>query len=249
MKNDFLQSKIDKELNKKFFQFSIKYSTPFIVLLSIDLIYILHCFGYSLTDISSFANKYSSVILIFINSVTLFYSTKKNRRERINFIKDSNPKLEINIEAKVHKNEVILNCQAKNISKVDFSLKNCYVYIDSGIYNTESKEYEFPFIQNKNINIMEKSETDCIASFYCKNKICHYPESLITRDFSHTKSNYECYNLNHLSLESLAYIGSNECFNQEIVVHLEQGIYRALMVAIPDESCDCKCYSVCFIVD
>lgn len=77
MKNDFLQSKIDKELNKKFFQFSIKYLTPFIVLLSIDLIYILHCFGYSLTDISSFANKYSSVILILINSVTLFYSTKK----------------------------------------------------------------------------------------------------------------------------------------------------------------------------
>lgn len=249
MINDFLQDRIEKEIKKKNLQFAMKYLSPFLILLLIDILFVLYLLNYSINDIISFANKYSVFLLILINCTTFYYNFKKNRRDRINFLKECTAKLKIYIDASVHNKDVILKCQVENISKVDFSLKNCYVYIDSGKYNIQSKEYEFPFLQNRNFNVSQKSESDCIASFYCKNKICHYPENLTTTSNQKTSFTCGCYNLNHLSQESLAYIGSNECFNQEIVVHLEKGIYRAILVAIPDENCDCKCYSVCFIVD
>lgn len=253
MKNDFLQNKIEKELKKGKFHFLRRYQISFITLFCIDTIflifYILYFFGYSITDISSFINKFSPVLIIIINCITLFYNSRRNKLDRINLLIESTAKISINMKTSVHENNVILKCQVKNISKVDVILKNCYIYIDSGIYNIKTKEYEFPFLQNRNINISNKSQSDCIASFYCKNKICNYPEILVNKPFSENTSVYTCFNLEHLSQESLAYIGSNECFNQEIVVHLEKGIYRAMMVAIPDENCDCKCYSSCFIID
>lgn len=249
MKNDFLQNKIEKEMNKRHFQFSAKYCIPFFALLFIDIIYFFFSRGNAISDISSFVNKYSTFLLILINCITLFYNSKRNKLDKINFLKENTAKMRIHMEASVHDNNVILKCQVENISKVDFSLENCYIYIDSGVYNIQTKEYEFPFLQNRNISISEKSESDCIASFYCKNKICNYPEILAKTLPSQSTLVYTCFNLDHLSHDSLAYIGSNECFNQEIVVHLEKGIYRAIMVAIPDESCDCKCYSACFIID
>lgn len=152
--------------------------------------------------------------------------------------------LRVNLEIRNFSDVTILSNSIANIGNGEIALGNTYLFVDQGIYNEKKYCYEFPFIQKKFLNMEGIADEDCIAVAQCKLGKPVYPIfcSHIKHFYEGTDSFYNCYELPHLSSQSILYMAPNEVFTEELTLKLNKGIYRALLVCVPNpESCDCIC--------
>lgn len=148
---------------------------------------------------------------------------------------------------------VRLSCRIKNIGEEDVKLHNSYLFLDQGVFNAQTKCFEFPFLQKKYLGLEGIADEDCIGCAQCRKGEPRYPS-----DCEHIKQFYNekkgdlfccCYELPHLSSSSILYMAQDEQFSEEIILSLSPGVYRAILMCVPEaETCDCMCCNRCFTV-
>jgi len=139
-----------------------------------------------------------------------------------------------------------------NAGTVKIEPDNISVFIDTGLYNTESKRYDFPFLL-KHESKAGKQNYDCILSDYCQTGKEFYPSDIVNNNskYKRFKDTFRtCYKLSHLSEESILYIGAGEDFSEDIIIKIDTpGVYRViLIVTAKDKACDCICRSKQFMI-
>ena len=159
-------------------------------------------------------------------------------------------KLSISMQREKH---IKITATVQNAGTVRIEPDNISVFLDSGVFNPESKRYDFPFLL-KHEKKGEKQKYDCVLSEYCQTGKEFYPKDIVDNNPANGlyKSCFRmCYKLSHLSAESILYIGSGETFSEDIVIKLDEpGVYRAiLIVTAKDKACDCMCTSQQFVVN
>lgn len=143
------------------------------------------------------------------------------------------------------------SCSIANVGIGDIAIGNTFLFIDQGIFNKDNLSYMFPFIQKKFLGIEGIADEDCVACAQCKRNDATYPLSYphIHEFYKGTTAFCNCYSLPHLSSQSILYMAPNERFTEEIMLNLNQGVYRAILVSVPcPDSCDCICCNRCFSV-
>ena len=143
------------------------------------------------------------------------------------------------------------SCSISNIGSSNIELGNTFLFIDQGVFNEQDSSYKFPFLQKKFLGIDGISDDDCIMSAQCKKDEPIYPilYSHIIGFFGETSLFHNCYSLPHLSSKSILYMAPHEVFSEELILKLNAGVYRAILVSVPaPESCDCICCNRCFCV-
>lgn len=149
-------------------------------------------------------------------------------------------------------NHVKISACLHNVGTVTIEPDNISVFIDSGIYDAESKRYEFPFLLKHEIK-GGKRKYDCILSEYCQSGNEFYPSDIVNSNISYKqfKDTFRtCYKFKHLSEESILYIGAGEDFSEDLIIKLDNpGIYRViLIITAKDKACDCICKSKQFMI-
>ena len=161
--------------------------------------------------------------------------------------------LKVSLETNQVGENVIFSCSIQNIGKRAIALHNTYLYIDEGIYNPKTQQYEFPFLQRKYLGIEGIADEDCIGCALCRKNEAEYPmKYLHINQFYGDSANTvfcRCYEVPHLSSKSILYMAPKERFTEEIVVKIDKGVYRAILMCVPKpETCDCMCCDKCFCV-
>ena len=162
--------------------------------------------------------------------------------------------LDISQKKDSNHNLIIFDCSLRNIGLVDIALGNTFLFLDQGIYDDKSNSYMFPFLQKKFLNLPNIANEDCAMSDNCKKGYSLYPRNIEHIDEFFSKHNAEnlhtnCFDLPHLSSNSVLYMAPKEKFNEMIIVQLPKGVYRAILVSTPKtHTCDCMCKNICFIV-
>lgn len=152
--------------------------------------------------------------------------------------------LRVNLDIRNCNDVTILSSSIANIGKGKIALGNTFLFIDQGIFDDKRHCYEFPFIQKKFLKMKGIADEDCIAAAQCKMGKPVYPIFCphIEHFYNGTNSFYNCYTLPHLSSQSILYMAPDEVFTEELVLKFNKGVYRALLVCVPNpESCDCIC--------
>lgn len=162
--------------------------------------------------------------------------------------------LRVSLTTQQNENNTIFSCSIQNIGKKEIGLHNTFLFVDQGVYNEKNHSYEFPFLQKKFLGIDGIADEDCIGCALCRKGIVKYP-----KDTPHIREFYKksgitpfcaCYPLHHLSSKSILYMAPNETFTEELVLTLDPGVYRAILMCVPDQStCDCMCSNKCFCVN
>lgn len=168
-------------------------------------------------------------------------------------IKRDTALMELSLNVNFINDKTILECSIKNIGNIHFTPYKTAVFIDTGYYDDKKMRYMFPFVQQKgNDANSEREKDDCELSYRLRKAQCSYPKDMFEEFYKNNNvQSYinECYELQHLSDQSVFYIASKEVFREDLVLTLKPNIYRAIMVVVSkDASCDCKCTSVCFEV-
>ena len=181
--------------------------------------------------------------------VSIIIAKKEESNQKV----DGHGLLRVSLEAQQSGDNTVFSCSVQNIGDKEIRLKNTYLFIDQGVYNTVNHSYEFPFLQKKFLGIAGIADEDCIGCDLCKKGIAKYP-----KDTPHISKFYnesgiipfcECYPLYHLSSESILCMAPKETFTEELVVKLEPGVFRAILMCVPDpKTCDCMCCNKCFCV-
>ena len=161
--------------------------------------------------------------------------------------------LRVDLSTQQNGSNTVFSCSILNVGNVAIGLNNTYLFIDQGVYNSQNRSYEFPFFQKKFLGIEGVADEDCIGCAYCRKGKAEYPkEAPQISEFYKDKKVVpfcECYSLKHLSSSSILYMGPNERFTEELVLRLEPGVYRAILMCVPNpETCDCMCCNKCFCV-
>ena len=161
--------------------------------------------------------------------------------------------LRVILDVKQSQNNTIFSCCIQNIGNTAIGLYNTFLFLDEGVFNPHNNLYEFPFLQKKYLGIEGVADEDCIGCAHCRKGDSTYP-----MQYPHIKQFYDefrfepfcqCYPLHHLSSNSILYMAPNESFTEELVVKLNKGVYRAILMCVPTpESCDCMCCNKCFVV-
>ena len=171
--------------------------------------------------------------------------------------------MELGIQVIHEETVTTLKCTIKNIGNVHFEPFRTAVFVDQAKYNPQKKLYEFPFIQEKGRDAkQDQNLDDCTLSYRCQRDRDDQPfqisypidEPVVRAFYEENKPGanflfHECYCLKHLSRKSLFYIGSQETMEEDLLLKLSPGYYRAIMVVVSKgENCDCKCITTSFEV-
>ena len=188
--------------------------------------------------------------VIMSDNVSIIIAAKKESELQV----DEHGLLQVRLSTQQSGNNTIFSCRIKNIGNKEIGLNNTFLFVDQGVYNSNNRSYEFPFLQKKFLGIAGIADEDCIGSALCRKGMAKYPN-----DIPHINEFYkdsgitpfcECYKLRHLSSESILYMAPNETFSEELVVTLEPGVYRAVLMCVPDQNTgDCMCCNKCFCVN
>lgn len=186
--------------------------------------------------------------IVMSDNVSVVIATKHEEKNEM-------PKLgvlQVELETKQTGDNIVFSCGIHNVGDTPIGLNNTFLFVDEGIYNTDSHQYEFPFFQKKFLGITGVADEDCIGCALCRKGVAMYP-----MEYQHIKSFYtnldklfcRCYPLPHLSSKSILYMAPKERFSEELVVKIPKGVYRAILICVPNqETCDCMCCNRCFCV-
>lgn len=142
-------------------------------------------------------------------------------------------------------NHAIITCTIENKGLDAINNMEFYVFIDQPILMTDIGIYEANHVLKH----------DCTHKYNCKfsqlcisGRISEYPE-----EFKITEgegSYYGFKKLDFLSPESVLYINSGERFSEDIVVKLDKGVYRLLLIGVfGKRKQGCSCANKQFIIE
>ena len=130
------------------------------------------------------------------------------------------------------KSTVIITGNVKNVGQKKTIPKNVNLYIDESIYNEDNNEYEFPYLL-----CHRNGSADCVLSKATNKSEPQYPFDKLSPPFSNRNELLQiCIPLRHLSADTIRYIAPKENFSDDVALNIgKAGIYRAMMVFIPEE--------------
>lgn len=151
--------------------------------------------------------------------------------------------LEVDIVTKG--NHAIITCTIENKGLDRISNMEFYVFIDQPILTTDIGIYKANHVLKH----------DCTHKYNCKfselcicGRINEYPEEF--RIPESEGSYYGFKKLDFLSPESVLYINSGERFSEDVVVKLDKGVYRVLLIGIFGKKKNgCSCANRQFIIE
>ena len=188
--------------------------------------------------------------VVMSDIVTVVIASKEESNQQM----DEHGLLKVSLETQQNGDYTVFSCSIQNIGNKEIGLNNTFLFVDQGVYNSNNQSYEFPFLQKKYLGIAGIADEDCIGCALCRKGIAKYP-----KDATHISEFYkesgitpfcECYPLHHLSSKSILYMSPKETFTEELVLTLKPGVYRAILMCVPDQNtCDCMCCNKCFCVN
>lgn len=153
----------------------------------------------------------------------------------------------------------IFTCSIENKGLDPIRNMEFYLFIDQPILNTDTGVFNANHVLKhdpkrrcsiiKRNHKITKREYNCQLSKLClSGKLKEYPKDLKNPD--NKKLNYRFKKLDYLSPESILYINSGERFSEDVVVQLEKGVYRVILVGIYGKKKDgCSCANKQFIIE
>lgn len=225
----------------------LRYRWLLVLLLLVSIISVILIVQKAITPLSQWKPaEFFSIFTIILTTVTILERSYKS------FIQKQYrviPTLTVSISDNTH---VKINASIHNAGTIRLEPDNISIFVDSGVFNPETKKYDFPFLL-KHEQKGNKQKYDCILSEYCQSGKEFYPKDIVDNDPEN--NNFKncfrmCYKLSHLSAESILYIDSGEIFSENIIIKLETpGVYRAiLIVTVKNKTCDCTCTSQQFVI-
>lgn len=149
-------------------------------------------------------------------------------------------KRKLTLDVVTQKNYATITCKIENSSNKRIIPQNIYLMVEEGIQ--KDSVIEFPYLLKH-----EEGEFDCVFAGLCKKGgFTCLPEHLIDTEF---KQKYRrIIKLRHLSSETIMFIDPGEEFSEDVVLHLESGIYRVTAVWTSVKE-DCICGTKQFIIE
>lgn len=167
----------------------------------------------------------------------------------INFISASmnkrySSKKQLHLEVVVSGDNAIITSSVENKGSDRITPKTFYLFIDSGIEKQINGATIFDF---PNILVHEGKDFDCSLAKECKaGRVQCLPQKLLTKEFQDTY--HACYQLKHISSESVNFIDPGESFSEDAIFKLEKGVYRVILIGTTVEA-DCMCAHKLFVVE
>ena len=175
------------------------------------------------------------VVTIVLASINLI-SASMNKRY--------SSKKQLHLEVTVSGENAIVTSTIENKGSDRITPKTFYLFIDLGIekQNNGATFFDFP-----NILVHEGKDFDCSLARACKaGRVQCLPPNLLTSEFQNTF--HACYQLKHISSESVNFIDPGESFSEDAVFKLSKGIYRVILIGTSVEA-DCMCAHRIFVVN
>ena len=175
------------------------------------------------------------VVTIVLASINLIAASMNKRYSS---------KKQLHLEVIVRGQNAIITSTVENKGSDRITPKTFYLFIDSGIEKKSNGAtiYEFP-----NILVHEGKDFDCSLAKECKaGRVQCLPEKLLTKEFQETY--HACYQLKHISSESVNFIDPGESFSEDAIFKLDKGIYRVILIGTSIEA-DCMCAHKIFVVN
>lgn len=149
----------------------------------------------------------------------------------------------LSIDVDVKRSHAIITCTIENKGLERINNMEFYMFIDQPVLNTDIGIYQANHILKHDC----EHKYNCKLSELCKNgKICGYPKEFK----NHKNSYYGVKKLDFLSPESVLYVNPGERFSEDVVVKLNEGVYRILLVGIfGKKRCHCSCANKQFIIE
>lgn len=175
------------------------------------------------------------VVTIVLASINLI-SASMNKRY--------SSKKQLHLEVTVSGENAIITSSVENKGSDRITPKTFYLFIDSGIEKQSNGATIFDF---PNILVHEGKDFDCSLARACKaGRVQCLPPNLLTSEFQNTY--HVCYQLKHISSESVNFIDPGESFSEDAIFKLEKGVYRVILIGTSVEA-DCMCAHKIFVVN
>lgn len=145
---------------------------------------------------------------------------------------------------------VIISAWLENIGYKTYDTYLTNLYIDKGKKNSADGiiSYEFPELLKHR---QQGRAHDCILCEKCRCDNTAYPtfaELGITDEKAYENFTYSKV-LNHLSQGSVSFIEPGQRFSESVLIQLESGVYRVIMVSVSGtKGCECVCSTKQFYV-
>jgi len=201
-----------------------------------------------------------SFLFFFLPSLTAYFADELSTSEiiaftavmlsiaalTISFVREAlrheyNAKHRIRVSVKVEHKIVTLTCFFENMSKIRVYPQHFYVFIEAAPLLSEYGVYKFP-------NVLEHKdcERDCSLGTICKNNsaLKEYPQQVLSKD---NHGIHLVHRLQHIAPESITYIDPGENFSEDVNLILDDGVYRAILVATSKNK-DCVCTQAQFVI-
>lgn len=175
------------------------------------------------------------VVTIVLASINLI-SASMNKRY--------SSKKQLHLEVTVCGQNAIITSSIENKGSDRITPKTFYLFIDSGIekQGNGANLFEFP-----NILVHEGKDFDCSLAKACKaGRVQCIPPNLLSEEFKDTF--HACYQLKHISSESVNFIDPGESFSEDAIFKLEKGVYRVILIGTSVEA-DCMCAHKIFVIN
>ena len=140
-----------------------------------------------------------------------------------------------------------ITCKIANKDTRRIKPKYIYLFIEKGMQpKGEEIDVKFPFLL-----CHQDDNSDCMLGARCKNspKLTVFPDGIVPKEFM----TIECGKRFVISLDELCqtgrhYIDPGEEFAQDVVVKLQEGVYRATVIWTSEGDDDCICATKVFVV-
>ena len=232
------------------------------IVLTLFLRYILRVFKMDIsTDfVLTFATILSSLVVILSESARNAYN------------KSHGSKRGLDVKVEVNGQDAIITCYLDNIDTERIVPKGVFLIVNKGEINGDKYDFRFPLVH-------EPGDEFCLYSHLCRDfeqfpeyqkcrgqchmacdsKNCNSAQSnsgtslaekvaLFEEQFSNEEY-HRIFSLDFLTKKSKLFIDPGESFFDEVVLHLEPGVYRAIMIWIPENAVDCGCAQKHFIIN
>lgn len=182
---------------------------------------------------------YISAVAVILTIVGYILSITNNL---ISQQMDTDLILSLNVETR--ENYAIITCSIENKGMNRISNMDFYLFIDQPILKTDIGIYQ--------VNHVLKH--DCTNKYNCKfSQLCinggisEYPTEFKVQECEDIY--YDVKKLDFLSPESVLYINPGERFSEDVVVKLNQGVYRVILIGIFGKKRNgCSCANKQFII-
>lgn len=154
-------------------------------------------------------------------------------------------KLILTLSTDIVGSHVVISCSVENKGLDRIDNMHFFLFVDQPILKTDFGIYQSNHILKHDCN----HKYNCMLSEMCKaDEIDGYPTGFMIQEPSDL---YYCAKkLDFLSPVSILYINPGECFSEDVVMKLNKGVYRVLLIGIYGKRKQgCSCANKQFVVE